>query len=126
MLERDARMWRVRRVVLTARASHVEHPRSQADLQAVQLLEVGGRERRQAAAAPRREAEPDDAPIVRVDLALDEPGAFGPVDELDGAVVAEQQMFRDVTDRRIARMAADGEQQLVLRRGQPGRLGLLL
>ena len=58
----------------------------------------------------------------------DQAGGFGPVDELDGAVVPEQEDVGDVADRRPARsrLTADGEQQLVLRRGETDRRGLFL
>jgi hypothetical protein len=52
---------------------------------------------------------------------------LGTVDQLDGAVVAQQQGPGDLADGRPIRvgMAADGQQQLVLGWGEPGRSGLL-
>jgi hypothetical protein len=38
------------------------------------------------------QAEANDAVIVRIDGALDEPRGAGTIDELDGAVVTQQQM----------------------------------
>ena len=65
--------------------------------------------------------------VVGVALAADQPGGIGAVDELDGAVVAEEQVVGDLADGRSAGVivAMDGEEQLMLVRGQPGRLGLL-
>jgi hypothetical protein len=52
----------------------------------------------------------------------------GPIDQTDGAVVPEVEVIRDLPDGRTPPilMAPHGEKQLVLGRGQPGRLGLLL
>jgi hypothetical protein len=60
-------------------------------------------------------------------LARDQPGRRGSVDQLDGAVVTHEQVSSHVPDGRTARvgMPPDRQQELVLRRGEPGRLGLL-
>ena len=92
----------------------------------LQLLEVGGGEGGQAPGARRCQAHVHDPVIVAVWLAADEPGPLGPVDELDHGVVAQEEVVGQITDRRTAVVAAHGEQELVLGRGQPGRLRLLL
>jgi hypothetical protein len=76
--------------------------------------------------------EADHTVITRVADAFDEACSGTAVDELDGAVVAQQQMLGDVTDRRtVGRaesgvMTTHGEEQLVLGGGEahPPRLGL--
>jgi hypothetical protein len=70
----------------------------------------------------------NDPVVVTVLAAVDEPCGFGSVDEADCAVMAEQQMLGDVTDRGTSRigMAAHREKQLVLHGGEPDGVGLLL
>ena len=60
--------------------------------------------------------------------APDETGGGRPVDELDSAVVAQEQVLGDVGDRGSSGVvvATHGEHQLVLCRGQPDRFRLLL
>ncbi len=58
---------------------------------------------------------------------MDEPCLRRPIDELDRAVVAQEQRLCDFPDRRrLALMPADGEEQLVLLRRQAGEAGLLV
>ena len=79
--------------------------------------------------APRRgELQPDDPVVLGVAHPLDQPGRYGPVDEADGAVVAEEEVVGHLADRRppVVGVPSDGQQQLLLRRRQPGPLGLLL
>ncbi len=56
--------------------------------------------------------------IVAILAAPHEPGGHGAVDELNGTVVAEEQVVGDFADRGTARiaMATDRQEQLVLRR----------
>jgi len=65
--------------------------------------------------------------VVPVRTAVEQTGGLGPVDQFDRAVVAQEQVPGDVTDRRSPRIgvAADGQQQLMPRRREPGRSGLL-
>lgn len=66
--------------------------------------------------------------VVRgVAAAGDDAPRLGPIDELDGAVMTKQEVGGELADGRVIRpgMAPDGEQQLVLRGGQPGGLGPL-
>lgn len=58
----------------------------------------------------------------------DETRSFGPVDESNCAVMAKEQVLCDVTDRRktVARVAADGEHQLVMGRRNARRFCLML
>lgn len=87
---------------------------------------MGGGERSQLGVAQRRDAEPHDAVIFCIDEPGDEPGALSPVDELDGAVVAEEQVVSDVTDRGWRAVPPYDKQQLVLRTGDARCLRLLL
>ena len=95
---------------------------SKARFDPFQLLEVLFGERAEAALAERREGETDYTLVVGVDGARDETGGLGAVDELHRAVVTQEQMVGDVADGRAERVvvAADGEEQLVLRRREPG------
>lgn len=68
--------------------------------QAMELVEVGGRQLVQAFFAVGGEPDACDAPVIAVGPALDVPGRFGAVDEFDGAVVAQQQVTGEVPDRR--------------------------
>jgi hypothetical protein len=91
-----------------------------------EFLEVQLAERLQLARAPFGQVQADHALVVCVGAAGYQSGGLGAIDESDGAVVAQQQVVGDVADGRAARVcvAADGEQELMMRRGQAGRLGL--
>ena len=80
------------------------------------------------ACASSREPQAHDPPVVGVVDAADKARFLGAVDELHGAVVAQQQRVGEITDGRpaIAAVAAHREKQLVLRRGDPRRDGLRL
>lgn len=80
----------------------------------------------ESASTVAREAEAHDALVLLVDDALDEPGRRGPVDQLHGAVVAQQQVVGHLTDGRITRMAPYREQELVVRRRETGAARLFL
>jgi len=88
---------------------------------------VGGGEALQALLAAGGEHDPHGPGVLGVGPAQDQPGGHGPVDQLDGAVVAHQQVAGDLPDGGAARVGVptDGQQQLVLGRGDAGRLGLL-
>jgi chloride channel protein, CIC family len=83
-------------------------------LEAAQLVHVEGRELTEARLTLGAEGEAHDSVIVRVDRTRDEPGPLGAADQFDDAVVAQQQMVGDVSDRRRAVVSPDGQQQLVL------------
>jgi chloride channel protein, CIC family len=72
------------------------------------------------------QAQSDDTLVAPVRPAADQPGGFGTVDELDGAVVPEQQCFGNVTDGRSAPplLTPDREQELMLCRCEANRHGL--
>lgn len=74
------------------------------------------------------EPQAHDAVIGRVDVAGNESRFGGAVDEPDRAVMTEQQPIGDVTDRRplAVCVAADDEQELVLRGRDTHPGGLLL
>jgi H+/Cl- antiporter ClcA/CBS domain-containing protein len=76
---------------------------------------------------PRRgQAEADDALIVVVVHPSDEPGRDRTVDQFDDAVVPEEEVVGELTDRRRCSVAPDGEQELMLRSGQTDGPSLLL
>jgi hypothetical protein len=87
---------------------------------------VSGRECGQLALAGGREGEADDAVVLTIGDAAHESGLAGAVDELDDAVVAQQEMVGDLADRRRATVPADGEKQLVLGGRQSRALRLSL
>ena len=64
--------------------------------------------------------------VVVVTSSFEQSGGDGPIDELDDAVMAQEQVIGDVTDRGWRAVAADREQELVLRTGETGRLGLFV
>src|SRR4029079_5796789 len=68
-------------------------------------------------------------PVVqRVRAGPNEPGLLGAVDELARAVMPEEELLRDLADRRgnIAAQALHHDQQLVLRRCDALRLGSIV
>jgi hypothetical protein len=67
-----------------------------------------------------------DAVVVGVGHTLEQSCRLGPVDELDGAVVAQQEMLGDVTDRGWLAVAANCQEQLVLRSCQSDRARLII
>ena len=75
-----------------------------------------------------RQSQSHDALVVGISDARDEVRGLGSVDQADRTVVTEQQRVGHLADRRVvrARVAADGEQELVLRRRHAERRGLLL
>ncbi|MDQ1372990.1 MAG: hypothetical protein QOJ09_328 [Actinomycetota bacterium] len=80
----------------------------------------------QPALALGRESQADDPLVALVGDPVDEAGGRRSVDELDGTVVAQEQMGGNVSDRRLAPVAADGKEELMLGRGEAGGLGLVL
>lgn len=85
------------------------------------------RERLEFAPPEGREHQPHGASVPLVASANDQTGRHGPIDELDGAVVPQEQMVRHRRDRRAegVPVPADREEQLVLGRGQSLRTGSL-
>jgi drug/metabolite transporter (DMT)-like permease len=73
------------------------------------------------------QAQADHAAVVLVLQALDQARGLRPVHQADGAVMAQEEVAGRVADGRPARVlvAADGQQELVLRGCQPGGFGLL-
>jgi hypothetical protein len=94
--------------------------------QARQLLEVGAGQGLDPRLASLRQPQPDDPLVVVVGHPRDQAGGDGSIDEPDDAVVAEQQVIGDLTDRRGTAVAADGEQKLMLGGREPDIVGLLL
>ena len=64
--------------------------------------------------------------ILPVGSATNQSRMFGPIDQFDRAVVAEQQVGGNVTDGRIADVPPDRQEQLVLGRGESGCARLIL
>jgi hypothetical protein len=80
----------------------------------------------QPSAAARSQMQSYLSMVDRVDLALDQAGLFGSIDEADRAVMTHQEMFGHVTDAgSTPGVAANGEEQLMLRGGDTD-LGCLL
>jgi hypothetical protein len=95
--------------------------RAEAGSEPGDLVEVKAREPLEAARALRSEREANDAMVVAIAPADDEPGRLRSVDELHGAVMTKQQRGRDIPDGRTMGIAAaaDRQQELVLRGSQP-------
>jgi hypothetical protein len=93
-----------------------------------QLLEVLLAEAFELLGAVGSEPETDDAVVLGVLAALDQPGGHGAVDEADRTVMSQQQVVGDVSDGRSGRvvMTADREQELMLGGGEAGGVGVLL
>ena len=86
--------------------------------QAVELFEMALAQLAETAVPEGGEAQVDNSLVAPVGMAPDEAGGFRPVDQLDRAVVPEQEGLGDLPDGRTfpARVPPDREQQLVLRR----------
>ena len=87
-----------------------------------------GRERGEPARTSFGEPDPHRPVVIGIRRPTDEPDVLGPVHELHGAVVAQEQRPSKVRDGRSSGVvvAADREEELVLRGGQPGERRLLL
>lgn len=83
-----------------------------------QLVEVHSAECRQLVGPERGEPDAHHAVVDLVGESFDEPRALGAIDEPDHAVVPEQEVIGELADRGRSSVATDGEEQLVLRRGQ--------
>jgi H+/Cl- antiporter ClcA len=79
-------------------------------------------ERSELGRAQSREGDPYDAVVIRVTVSDHESGVCGAVHELDCTVVSEQEVVGKVSDRGSSRsgVPADGEQELMLHRCEPG------
>lgn len=96
--------------------------------EAVQLGEMRRGQLAENALALSGQPRADDAGIAAVGDAPHKVGCLGPVDQLHGAVMALQQIARQLADggRLRAGMALDCHQQLVLDVGKAGRTCLVL
>jgi hypothetical protein len=85
--------------------------------EAAQFVEVGRGESPEALLAVGGKADPDHAAIILIGSAPHQARGLGAVNELDRAVMAQQEIVRYVADgRRLAtRVTFDRQQQLVLR-----------
>src|SRR5581483_2001266 len=96
--------------------------------QPAKFVEVGSGKLAQPLFAFGGKPDADNAAVAVVPRALDQARGHRPVDQLDRAVVPEQQVISQLANggRIAAGMALDRQQQLVLCRGEPGaaRLGL--
>jgi hypothetical protein len=79
---------------------------------------VGGTQLPETTRATGCQVQAHEPMIGPIDATIDETGVRCPVDEPDRAVMAKHQFVSDLSDRRRvrARVAADREEQLVLRR----------
>lgn len=87
---------------------------------------MGGREGLHPGPPIGGEVEAHDAVVVGVGYTLEQPRRLGTVDELDGAVVAQQEVLGDVTDRGWFAVASHGQEQLVLGPREPDRARLII
>src|SRR5215831_12503348 len=96
--------------------------------QAVQLDQVSRSQFVQDSLAPVGQPDPDEPAVAGVGGSLHKAGQLRAVDQLDRAVMPQQEVAREVSDgrRRAAGMALDRDQQLMLDMGQPGLSGLVL
>jgi hypothetical protein len=96
--------------------------------EAVQLDQVRRSQFGQDTLAPGGEPDPDEPRIARVIDPAYQARDCRAVNELNGAVMAEQQVASQVTDRgrQLAWMSLDRDQELVLHVREPGQLGLVL
>lgn len=92
------------------------------------LLHVPWRQPPQRRLACRFEGHPHHSMVVGIGTADDEPCRLGAVHELTGAVVAQEQLLGDLTDRRsrVVTEPLDHDEELVLRGGEPRGERLLL
>ena len=95
-------------------------------VEAAQLFDVSRRQGLQLPAAQGRETEPDDAVVAGVLGPGHQARLLGAVDELDDAVVSEQEMAGDVADRGGRTVPTDGEEELVLGGREAGPARCLL
>jgi hypothetical protein len=90
--------------------------------EAPQLFKMNGGQFRKALVCRGGQPEQDAAAVMRVGAAFDEPAFGQSVDQFDGAVVADAQAIREVSDSRraLAREPLYRQQGLMLARGQFG------
>ena len=74
------------------------------------------------------EMQSDDTVICRIPQPLYQPRLFCPIDQTDDAVMAQEEIVGHFADRRTpwVGVTADGQEQLVLCRREPGGSSLLL
>jgi hypothetical protein len=77
---------------------------------------------------PAGQLQMDEAMIVGIALTADQPSPLCSIHETDGAVMSQEQMVGDVSDRRPAgiRVRPHDQKQLMLGSGQSDSAGLLL
>ncbi len=93
-----------------------------------QLLEMTRAQCLEPRAAVAAEGDPHDPLIRRIGTPLHEPRGLGAIDELDDAVVPQEEQLRELSHRRglVTGRAPDREQELVLRGREARRRRLLL
>jgi hypothetical protein len=98
------------------------HQGTQDRCQLAKLVQVGGAERPDPPPSLRSQRQSHDAAIIQVTGARDQPQLLGSIGERNRRVVPDEQIFGNLTDGRpsMIGVAADCEQQLMLRVGQPG------
>lgn len=75
---------------------------------------MGGPESLQLELTGVGETDAHDSMVLVIACTLDQTGCFGTVDELDRAVVAQQQVPCDVGHARRTAMPSDGKEELML------------
>jgi len=95
---------------------------------APQLLEMLCGEALESTASVRAQAHPHHPGVVGIGITHDQSGRLRTTDEPDRAVLSQEQMVGDLAHRGSAgiAMAAHGQEQLVLRSGEPSLGGALL
>jgi H+/Cl- antiporter ClcA len=97
-------------------------------LEAPELGQVMSRQAGEVPCARGGESKPHDALIIGVAYSIDVSGVDGPIDQSHRAVVPDQQRLGHIPNCRAHRraMPPDRQQELMLRRREPLRFGLLL
>lgn len=94
----------------------------------LELLQVQCRQRLQPPLPVAGQLQTHEAMILGVTHSPDQTSGIGAIDQPDHAVMTQEQVVGDLSDRRslLAAMASDRQQQLMLRGGEAGRTRLLL
>jgi hypothetical protein len=94
----------------------------------VQLDQVSRSQVVEDSLAPAGQPDPDEPAVAGVGGSLHQASRLRAIDQLDRAVMPQQQVAREVSDRRRlgAGMALDRDQELMLDMSQPGLASLIL
>ncbi len=125
---RGARMRRTRETVRSLHRGQTLGCGGQPEDEAFELLQMERREVLESLGSDAGQLQAHDAMVLGVATADDQTGLVGTVHQLDGAVMAQEQVVRHLADGRAAWVVvtANGEEELVLARREPCGPGLLL